>query len=532
MMISRRAPESAIVVFVALAALTAALTLVAIERSPLVWSDETYIASAAYSVTLGDGGVPTVLPPGSWNRPFSKVYGPFFFKLGALAIDLFGIRPIAVRMVSLAGALMLAGSAALLVRAFGGTPLWAWLAAAIMWVTPEIGSSATNGRMDTLAVGLELLGLALSALAVVDPRRRRRILLTIAAGIAWTCGALCTPRTYPFLAAVAVISLFGWLRRGPQRRIALVWTVALSHVAIGLVCWLVVEGITPRDWLGLLLTSATKDQFNGTLSTTGRVWAISGKTALIPVVALVALAGVWTLGVRRSAARSMPIVAATVSVTVMHAVLYALVFNYTFFGGMYFSLPLLASAVAASASDDLTGARRIALVACWLAVGTVCLVFRTVKLVEVFDTWEARDPAPLEQFVKGHVPAGSLVFGSDAFYFYAVTRSGSVFRTSTAEPYPGSPTIGRRPHGVPSSNDRLRHGVLASERYLLWPVDETTFAFPEDFSCARAGAVARFEPAASSSTVVTRLPLFAAFAYLHTYPATLLYRLPDSCRPQ
>jgi hypothetical protein len=44
MMISRRAPESAIVVFVALAAVTAALTLVAIERSPLVWSDETYIA--------------------------------------------------------------------------------------------------------------------------------------------------------------------------------------------------------------------------------------------------------------------------------------------------------------------------------------------------------------------------------------------------------------------------------------------------------------------------------------------------------
>jgi hypothetical protein len=63
-------------------------------------------------------------------------------------------------------------------------------------------------------------------------------------------------------------------------------------------------------------------------------------------------------------------------------------------------------------------------------------------------------------------------------------------------------------------------------------VDETTFAFPEDFACARAGAVARFEPARSSNTVVTRLTLFATYAYLHTYPATLMYRLPDNCRPQ
>ena len=151
-MTSRPAYESVLIVaLVALAAITAVWTVVAIERSPIVWSDETYIASAAYSVSLGDGGIPTVLPPGPWNRPFPRAYGPVFFKLAALSIDLFGIRPIGVRMVSLAGALMLAGSAFLLVRAFDGTQLWAWFAAAMVWLSPDIGSLATNGRMDTWA---------------------------------------------------------------------------------------------------------------------------------------------------------------------------------------------------------------------------------------------------------------------------------------------------------------------------------------------------------------------------------------------
>jgi len=533
MVMSRPARESVlIVVFVALATITAALMVVAIERSPLVWSDETYIASAAYSVSLGEGGIPTVLPPGRWNRPFPRAYGPVFFRLGALSIQLFGIRPIGVRLVSLAGALILAGSAYMLVRAFGGTQLWAWFAAAIVWLSPELGSSATNGRMDTLAAGFELLGLAVSVKAVGSPRRRSRIMLTIATGIAWACAALCTPRTYPFLAAVAVIGAFIWWRRRHARQIAVVWAFALSQVATGLVCWLVLDGITQREWLSLLLTSTTTDQFNGPLSATGRVWGISGKTTLIPVAALAAFAWVWILTVRRKAARLTPLVEATVMVTVMHAALYAVVFNYTFFAGIYFSLPLLATAVATSGVVDLARPRRIGLVACWVAVGTVCLVFRTAKLVEVLETWQARDPVPLERFVSAHVPVGSLVFGSDLFYFYAVTRSGSVFRTSTAEPYPGSPTIGRRPAGVPSSNDQLRQGALASERYLLWPVDEATFEFPGNFSCARVGAIARFKPPASSGNILTRLPLFATFAYLHTYPATQLYRLPGTCRPQ
>ena len=72
----------------------------------------------------------------------------------------------------------------------------------------------------------------------------------------------------------------------------------------------------------------------------------------------------------------------------------------------------------------------------------------------------------------------------------------------------------------------------AGERYLLWPVNEATFPFPGNFACARALPIARFEPPASPSTAVTWLPVFAAFAYLHAYPETRLYRLPDDCRPQ
>ena len=167
-------------------------------------------------------------------------------------------------------------------------------------------------------------------------------MLTLSTGVAWACAALCTPRTYPFFAAVAVGGALIWSRRRPQRPIVLVWALALATVAVALACSLVIDRITPREWLGLLLTSVTTDQFNGTLSTTGRVWGISAKTTLIPVAALVTFVWMWILTASRNAARLAPIASATVLVTVLHAVLYAIVFNYTFFAGMYFSMPLLA----------------------------------------------------------------------------------------------------------------------------------------------------------------------------------------------
>lgn len=521
-----RLESAAIVGLVALAALTAALAAVAIERSPLVWGDETYLASAAYSVSTGGDGVPTLLAPGSWNRPFPKAYGPLFFTLGSWTMRGAGIRPVSVRALSLAGALLVSASAFALVRAFGGTLLWASFAAAMLWLSPEIGSSATNGRMDTLAVGFEVLGLAVSLIAAGSPSRRRSALLTLATGAAWACAALCTPRTYPFFFAAGMLGTVTWIVRKPERRIAVVWGVALAIVAGAIACWLAAYGTTPREWIGLLTAGVTTDQFNGIVAAPRREWGISAKTALTPFIAVAAIVFVWAFGAKRWSVRARPGLEAAVWLTIVHAALYAIIFNYAFFAGIYFSQLLLAVALAVSGSGGLTPQRRAALVAVWLCVATLCLAARTLKLVEAAATWQGRDPAPLEQFVRDHVPPGSLVFGLHPVYFYAVTRSGSLYRSFATEPYPGSPTIGRRPPGARSTTEQLRPGVLAAERYLLWPIDEPLF--PYEFACARPG-IARFEPPASRANAITRLSWFARYAYLHTYPETVLYRLPAAC---
>ena len=161
----------------------------------------------------------------------------------------------------------------------------------------------------------------------------------------------------------------------------------------------------------------------------------------------------------------------------------------------------------------------------WLAVAALFGAARIVKYVEVVQTWRYRDPASLQQFVERWVPAGSLVFGYDQYYYYAVQNAGSTFRSWTPTPFP--PAAFGRPVGI--SVEGTPSPALADKRFLLWPINGEPGPVPASFECAAPHVVARFSVTDARPTGVEQLGGF--ISSLHGYPDSALYRLPADCHP-
>jgi hypothetical protein len=143
----------------------------------------------------------------------------------------------------------------------------------------------------------------------------------------------------------------------------------------------------------------------------------------------------------------------------------------------------------------------------------------------VAQTWRSRDPAPLQQFVERWVPPGSLVFGYDQYYYYAVQNAGSTFRTWTPTPFP--PAAFGRPSGIRVEGDPSP--ALADKRFLLWPVDGLPGPVPPSFACAVPQIVGRFRMSDAGPTGIEHVGGFVPA--LHGYPDSMLYRLPADCHP-
>src|SRR5687767_14470598 len=102
----------------ALIVLATAGFVVTVDRTPIVWPDETIYASVARAMQLRGNGVPTVLD-GAPAIDHVGFYGPVYFAAAAALFDLFGLSLTTFRMLGVAGALLAALGAALIVRAAG-----------------------------------------------------------------------------------------------------------------------------------------------------------------------------------------------------------------------------------------------------------------------------------------------------------------------------------------------------------------------------------------------------------------------------
>jgi 4-amino-4-deoxy-L-arabinose transferase-like glycosyltransferase len=514
-----------------------ALFLVALPRVPIPWGDEIWMASASYSIAHGGGGVPGALPPGPWYASFTHVYGPVFFYLSAIFVRLFGLSATSARLACVIGAGLLVISSALLVRAAGGSMRWGALACAVMTLTPEVGTIATNGRMDALAIGLEIAGMAALTAAVGQDHRQSR-LYGAAAGALWLLAVLTSPRALPLLGGLAMGGV--WLaidRRSRWPAVMAEMCAAAVFLAGGLL-WLHHMGVTPVEWARSYLESSRSDAQNILLPGQPRVWGLEARNTITPAVMIVAATGLLMLlwlpgrsgrgatddssGPNRSLA---PAIIALLVAGVVNVAFIFVVANHVFTSGSYFVLPLFAAVLATTVYvGRRTGHPQIVLLF-WLAVATFFGAARVVKYVEVVQTWRYRDPASLRQFVERWVPAGSLVFGYDQYYYYAVQNAGSTFRSWTPTPFP--PAAFGRPVGISVEGEPSL--ALADKRFLLWPINGEPGPVPPSFACATPHVVARFSITDAGPTGVEQLGGF--ISALHGYPDSMLYRLPEDCHP-
>ena len=507
-----------------LVVLTGAFAVWSLDRSPLPDIDETYIASAAAALSRGESGVPSVLAQGTWNVDFERAYGPIFFRLVSVSIRMFGLSAVSVRAVCLFGASLAAVAAGWMVRRAGAAPSWAVVAGAIVWLSPLVGSAASNGRMDSLAAGLEVLA---TALIVIPNTERSRTAAAHggASGVCLALAVLCTPRALLFAAALPFACVLVAVAARSVPRSAIIACGTATVVSGGLfLLWLTAGHVSPAVWLRDTIAGTSADIFNSVVGEDARVWSMTTVSA-VDVCVIASLLGV-TIGIDKRTRGACPwTLWLVVAWTLINGVLYIVRVNHTFFRGIYFLTPLLAAALAWSAATvhGQPGRARV-VVASWAAVLALYTGARLMKSAEVVATWAQRDPAGLEAFFRMRVPRGSLVYGFDQFYFYAIERSGSRFETYVLSPFAGSPTIGRPPAGSVASLTKAMAG-----HYFVWPDDAEHFPMPDALRCVLPYRVGSFDTPPPALPVLHRISAFGRYAYLHGYPRTGLFRIPQSC---
>lgn len=498
---------SAIVVFTLLVTLT---------RIPISRGDGPFYASIARAYHYGGSGVPSVLGPDAPTAvDHIRFYGPVYFRTVQLLFSLFGVSVAVFRSINLIGVLLFAAAGVFVCKALGGGPdrrAWTWM---LLLLTPEAGTASSSGRMDSLAVGLEMSGFAVLVGGLVRPVRP--VLQGIAAGTLLAAAALTTPRTFPFMLGIAVAALVELRRAAVIPRPVRV--MAAATVATGLsifLAWTIASSGGPLPWFRLMVRVATHENTDVALLPSAVVRDLmftwwQSVTLLFSVTG--GLVAAYLIRGRdltpQALAGSFALVATWTTLVVTMTL-----FNYTFVFGMYFVLPLTAVVIALPTPLSDVRRRGVAIVAVLLFV--LLAGVRTGKVVHAAISWDGRDPENLSWFVANNVPPGSRVLGPGPDYFFAVERAGSRYfsipQVSLAD---WSRWVRPQPEGqIP----------LPAADYLVWPVDQGPP--PRDVACAIRRHVATYGPPPANLPWLSWVTETDPYA---RYAETNLYELGGRC---
>ena len=194
--------------------------------------------------------------------------------------------------------------------------------------------------------------------------------------------------------------------------------------------------------------------------------------------------------------------------------------NLTFNVGEYFALPLFAVVLAVPRRYLRFSSRGLAAVTAIMLTASVGLL--ALRYVRVAATWSARDPTPINDFIRAHVPPGSEVVGPEAPYFFPVERGGSRYRA--VSPRSWADWARWVPAIEPESTAVKRRIPIepAVARFLVWPVGDD---LPDGYACAIGQVVAVYQRPRDY------LRLLGPFGGPQDvgYPASVLYRLLPRC---
>jgi hypothetical protein len=385
----------------------------------------------------------------------------------------------------------------------------------LLLLSPELGRGATDGRMDTLAVGLELGALAVFARGARDGRRP--LIHGGVAGVLLAAAALTTPRTFPlvatwFVGGVAVLP-FSADRRVWMRQLA----VSAAIVALAVGWWAVSARGGLGAWFEYIAFIGTHEGANVAPIAESRDWAYT-PWALITPLATAALTSVALWQRSGKAARPPADVARFLLLaTGLNLVLTLFLFNITLFFSIYIFVPLLAVAIGRAPDTKLA----MQLMAIALAADVAVRTGRYARLAAV---WPGTDPRPVARFIESHVPRGSDVLGPPDFYYFAVENAGSHYEFAS---HLSTSVWAQRMTGFdPALAARGPRPPAPTARFLIWPTDEELFPLPDSFSCVRRDEVASFDPMPAHSGRGWPIRTDSSLSLL--YPKTVLYRLAAS----
>ena len=450
-------------------------------------------------------------------------YGPVFFRVAAWSYEAFGFSLRAFRLVSLLGAFMIAGAAVSLASTFGLSRAQRVWRAVILLIGPTVGSAATNGRMDSLAVGLSMAGLAVLVAGVAEPERRTLTRGAIA-GVCLVLAALTTPRSVPFggTCLLGLGVLIGVTRM--DRSLCRMTMATAGAFGAGIVIWSILAPGESFGWIRMLTSIVPRVGEEVTFAEGAtrdwrlaeRPWTLLSLIVGFPATIIVAWHLRKILPDVSPALRHAALLA--IGVTWVNVAVVLAVANLTFSFAVYFNAPLLAVAVALPAEWF-----PISRVAMTRAICTVLVVYgggRVLKYATAAATWHARDPRLIRQFAESHVPPDSQVIGRTRFYFFAVERAGSAMVSLSGESFASWTRLAPKPREF-----RITP-VPGVRRFLLMPVEGAEPALPDGSVCPDARLVAEYHPPAD--TIAWLGPL-ARRLYVPGYPRSALWELPDAC---
>jgi 4-amino-4-deoxy-L-arabinose transferase-like glycosyltransferase len=511
----------------ALAAAVAIILPVATMRFiPTPFSDVQLYASIARARQLYGVGVPTI----TWNSPVAvdhvPFYGPVFFDLVAACVDLFGFSLVSFRLVSLLGTALYVLGTVMLAREFSGSPTGPLLAAVLVLLSPEINTAAATGAMHMLAIGFQVM--AMAVFATKFDRRRDGAWRGGLAGLFLGLAALTTPRSYHFVfsffCAGLIPALFATATKAVRYRLG----AAFVTLAAIFLVWTTSSHGGPIAWTRYMAyIFSHEDTDVAVLATAVRNYSFhwSGLVTLTAVVvgSFVMARSVSTPGSGREEGPRAALVL-LLACTWIQLVTTAVTLNYTFANSEYILLPAFAVLVSwPRARVRATVPHRIAAAAVLLLLAVDAGVL-TRRYAFAAVTWDSLDPKYLDAFVTEHVPPGSTVVGPEAPFFFPVEKAGSRYRTIDARSWADWA------RWVPEVEPEALRVVArfpvepTGARFLMW-IDGADL--PEGYECAGPHVVARFK----SVLVVPDAPRWMQRAQELTpgYQSSTLYRLPPEC---
>jgi hypothetical protein len=432
-----------------------------------------------------------------------------YFDLAAWSIRTFGISQVSTRLVSVAGVLLLAAAGGLAAVWLAGGLNRGLAAAGFLLIAPELNAGNVAATMHPVGVALEIVALAGVAAVARWPASWWPGLL---AGSGLAGAALTTPRAYPCVLAFVLAGVL-WRQWAPGLRRS--WTVAVTLAGVAVVSWAIASGGL-AGWVDLIWTVfSSEDRDVALLPTAARNWAPSGGmlvTAVAGVIGtLVAARALATPAGARLA--EAPVLGFALLWMWITGVASLVSMSYVSASRIYWAVPVLAVALAVP-YERLGRAR----VAAWLAAGLLVadVGVTGVRWARIAATWESRDPARIEAFVREHIPPGSAVIGPEAQYLVAVEKAGSRYfhwrESSHADWARWAPV------------DPPEREVLPvwRGRYLIWPTREE---LPGEYACAAGRPLGQFVPASTSLHALGPLGVTDDRGFL----PSRIYALSPSC---